>query len=84
MMAETIKIDGLRELGEAMRKLSSNVANRAARGATASAATLVRSARRPVSGAASRATARRPAGDSATAPPPMTRHGRSVMRRQMG
>jgi HK97 gp10 family phage protein len=43
-MAETIKIDGLRELGEAMRRLSSDVANRAARGATSAAATLVKKA----------------------------------------
>lgn len=40
----TIEVKGLRELGEAMRELSSDMANRVARQATGAAAQVVRSA----------------------------------------
>lgn len=41
-MTVTVRIDGLRELGERMRKLSNEVANKAARSATAAGARLVK------------------------------------------
>lgn len=41
-MSVTIRIDGLRELGERLRKLSDEVANKAARSATAAGAKLVK------------------------------------------
>lgn len=46
MAATTIQLSGFRELGEAMRLLSSEVSNKAARAATAAAAGVVKKAAR--------------------------------------